>query len=520
MSKVLHITTHLGGGVGRVLTNIARQSELMGEHHHEVLCLDYLSPLAEQLAEDTGVSAKGEVDYEDICREAEKADIVQLDWWNHPLLYKFLCSAELPAVRLLVYSHVSGYHPPFVLTKEIIDFSDMFVASTPHTCDHRIIKDLPEDSRRKKIRVVFVSGGISRVVGITPQAHEGFNVGYIGTVDFCKMHPDFVNMSASVDIPDVNFIVCGDGIEDLLREQAAALNAAKHFEFRGFVEDIGPVLENLDVFGYPLCKEHYGTGEQALLEAMGAGVPPVVFSHGAEGYIVQDNVTGLLVGNEQEYINAIEYLYKNPQERIRLGKNAREYAKNHFSVERTTAKFNAIYAEVMCEPKRKRSFRKRLLPERNIPVSSSSMGSDVFINSLGDSAEEFTISATSKSIDELFEAECKIADCAPAMKATTRGSVFHYSRVFPEDVFLRFWSGLILQGQGKHKDAVEHFQTVYDMGYNHWRVLWYLAKSASEMGDFEVARKASQEVVNACPAFSEARELLRSIEVSANKRVN
>ena len=516
MSKVIHITTHMGGGVGRVLTNIARQSELMGAHHHEVLCLDYLSPLAKKLADEAGLSVKGEVDYEEICREVEKADIVQIDWWNNPLLYKFMCSVELPAARLIVYSHVSGYYPPFALTKEIIDFSDMFVASTPHTCHHRIIKNLPEDIRRKKIRAVFVSGGISRVKGIIPKVHEGFNVGYIGTVDFYKMHPDFVNMSASVDIPGAKFIVCGIGSEKLLKEQAVALNVEDLFELRGFVEDIGPTLEILDVFGYPLCKEHYGTGEQALLEAMGAGIPPVVFSHGAEGYIVQNNMTGLLVDNEQEYINAIEYLYKNPNERIRLGGNAREYAENHFSVERTTAKFNEIYDQLMREPKHKRVFKKRLLPERNISVSSSLMGSDVFINSMGDSAEEFFISATSKNIDQLLEADSRIANCAPAMKAETRGSVFHYSRVFPEDFLLRFWSGLILQGQGKHKDAIQYFLTAYDMGYNHWRVQWYLAKSAIEMRDLKVAEKALQEVVNACPAFKEAKDQLISITGRAN----
>lgn len=511
MNKVIHITTHMGGGVGRVLSNIAKQSKLMGENHHEVLCLDYLSPLAKKLADEAGLSVKGEVDYKEIYREVEKADIVQIDWWNHPLLYKFLCSVELPAARLIVYSHVSGYYPPFVLTKEIIDFSDIFVASTPHTCHHRIIENLPEDIRNKKIRVVFVSGGISRVKRIIPKKHEGFNVGYIGTVDFYKMHPDFVKMSASVDIPGAKFIVCGIGSEKLIKEQASALNVEDMFDLKGFVEDIGPTLEILDVFGYPLCKEHYGTGEQALLEAMGAGVPPVVFSHGAEGYIVKNKVTGLLVDNEQEYINAIEYLYKNPHERISMGRNAREYAENHFSVERTTAKFNEIYNQLMREPKQKRVFRKRLFQEHNISVSSSLMGSDVFINSMGDSVEEFFISATSKNIDELFEADSRIANCAPAMKAETRGSVFHYSRVFPEDFILRFWSGLILQGQGKHKDAIKNFLSAYGMGYNHWRGQWYLAKSAIEIGDRNVAGKALQEVVNVCPEFLEAKNLLKSI---------
>ena len=513
MSKIIHVVTHLGGGVGRVLTNIARQSALIGDYDHEILCLDYLSPTAKKLVKETGVVVKAEVNYEDIHNEVEEADIVQLDWWNHPLLYRFLCSAKLPAIRLLVYSHVSGYYPPFVLTREIIDFSDMFVASTPYTCDHHIIQSIPEEIKRTKIRVVFVSGGISRVAGVTPKAHRGFNVGYIGTVDFCKMHPDFVKVSSSIEIPEVTFIVCGGGMEDILRRQALELNAKERFEFMGYVEDIRPILEVLDVFGYPLCREHYGTGEQALLEAMGAGVPPVVFPHGAEKYIVENNKTGIIVDSGTEYIAAIEYLYRYPQERMRLGSNAREYATKYLGVDKTVKKFSEIYDELLAKPKRERTFKKRFLPVRHIYSCSHSMGSDVFISSLGDSAREFIVSVTSESIDELFRAEETIANCAPAMRAETRGSVFHYSRVFPDDVWLKFWAGLILQKQGKHSDAIQYFQTTYNMGYSHWRVLWYLAKSANEIEDFAIAEKALKDVIKVCPAFSAAKDMLKHIAV-------
>ena len=137
--------------------------------------------------------------------------------------------------------------------------------------------------------------------------------------------------------------------------------------------------------------------------------------------------------------------------------------------------------------------------------------SDIFINSLGDSAEEFIVSVTSESIDELFKAEEKIANCTPAMKAETRGSVFHYSKVFPDDVCLKFWAGLILQKQGKHRDAIRYLQTTYDMGYNHWRVLWYLAKSANEIEDFAIAKRALKNVINVYPTFSGAKDMLNDI---------
>ena len=40
------------------------------------------------------------------------------------------------------------------------------------------------------------------------------------------------------------------------------------FVFTGLVENVVPIYEQLDVLGYPLNPNHYGTGEQVIREAM------------------------------------------------------------------------------------------------------------------------------------------------------------------------------------------------------------------------------------------------------------
>lgn len=80
-----------------------------------------------------------------------------------------------------------------------------------------------------------------------------------------------------------------------------------------FVENVAEPYEQMDVFGYPLNPRHFGTGEQAVREAMFVGLPIVAFDNLCEKEIIQNGVTGLLVKDTEEYIAAIKSVYKiNP----------------------------------------------------------------------------------------------------------------------------------------------------------------------------------------------------------------
>ncbi|NJN82955.1 MAG: glycosyltransferase family 4 protein, partial [Caldilineaceae bacterium] len=129
--------------------------------------------------------------------------------------------------------------------------------------------------------MVWIGTDFERLAGLQAKAHHTFNVGYIGAVDFVKMHPNFVALCGRVDVPKVRFLVYGSGGGlETLRRQAEALQVAKRFEFGGYLDDIRPLLQRLDIFGYPLCEGTYASAEMVLQEAMFAGVPPVIFDYG------------------------------------------------------------------------------------------------------------------------------------------------------------------------------------------------------------------------------------------------
>jgi len=200
-----------------------------------------------------------------ILREIENSDIVHLHFWNTPEMYEFLRSG-LHSMRLLIKFNIGGKHPPHIITRDLIEFADFALTTSPEAHEIPVFQNLPADVRHKKTGMVFGATDFERLSGFKPRPHDTFNVGYIGTVDFSKMHPNYVSMSAQIDIPDVRFIVCGNNGQAFrdIRKQVVLHDAEERFDTRGYVEDIRSVIEILDVFGYPLCEDNYSTVELVL----------------------------------------------------------------------------------------------------------------------------------------------------------------------------------------------------------------------------------------------------------------
>jgi hypothetical protein len=273
------------------------------------------------------------------------------------------------------------------------------------------------------------------------------------------MHPDFVPMSARIVVPEIRIIVCGGGQEQL-QEQAARLGVAERFVLLGFVEKIREVLESLDVFGYPLCEDNYATTDLVLQEAMYAGVPPVVLPHGGPGKLVQDGHTGIVAPNPEAYTKAIEYLYHHPAERLRLGQNARSYAQRHFAPEEAARQFDEIYCHMLQLPRRKR-------PSTSVMPGESA--AERFVRALGTSAPQFWESLTRRS----EEAERLIASSSPLL-AFGEGGILQYRNTYPQDPYLRLWSGLVLLAHKRPKDATREFQAAIALGLDPARAEPYL----------------------------------------------
>jgi hypothetical protein len=132
------------------------------------------------------------------------------------------------------------------------------------------------------------------------QADGPVRVGYVGTVDPIKMHPDFIRLCLEADVPG-RIVVAGGPCHEELRAAAKAAGTEDRFEILGPIDDVPALMSRLDVFAYPLNPQHYGTGEQVLLEAVAAGAVPVVLGTENEQEILELLSCGMMADTEETF---------------------------------------------------------------------------------------------------------------------------------------------------------------------------------------------------------------------------
>ena len=244
-------------------------------------------------------------------------------------------------------------------------------------------------------------------------------------------------MSNSINIPKVKFLICGSGDDKARIENESKKYFNKKFKFFGFVENIKKILEITDVLGYPLNKKHYGTGEQIILESMYAKIPVVAFSNNPEKVIIQNKKNGLLVKDAKDYINTIERLYANKNEIKKIGSNAHEHIIKNFSSFACFNNLEKIYNELLLKKKKLRVFKNL------IPKNDKNYGSKLFIQSLGNKANEFLKSYKNKGRSINIKANHNIKNAEIELRSINKGSLFQYLYYYPNDPYLNFWAGLI-----------------------------------------------------------------------------
>ena len=374
---------------------------------------------------DCGVPILDHMDkeHQEIINMIPDFDIVLIHTWNHPLLYDFLVRNELPPCRLIMWGHNSGLHAPNIYTKKILTYPDLFVFTTPLSYN---VKDVLNLSLEEKGNLydIWSTGGVDKVKNIKPKEHKGFNIGYIGTVDYAKMNPDFLKMCSKIDVPNVKFIVVG-GLKQREVEEEAKKLGINNMTFTGIVPDLNPYLEVFDVFGYPLAPYHYGTCDITLQLAMASGIVPVVFNNPMEKSMVKNRETGIVVNNKDEYVKAIKKLHEDINLRKKLSDNARNYASETFSIKKLTIQWGRTFNKVLKFPK---TIKKWDINKVEITPK------DVFLESLGHYGKAF--------VNDSTEEIKKLANFN-SWQTETKGSVHNYNSYFPNDPYLSKWSKLM-----------------------------------------------------------------------------
>lgn len=146
--------------------------------------------------------------------------------------------------------------------------------------------------------------------------------------------------------PKVRLLVAGEGpLETELRTLAGTLGLEREILFLGFRKDVPKVLNTLDVFVLASLGEGLGV---ALLEAAWCGLPSVATNVGGVPEIVKEGSTGFLIapGDSASLAERVTYLLEHPEQRRKLGGNAKTLVREKFSVETMVRRYCDLYRDL------------------------------------------------------------------------------------------------------------------------------------------------------------------------------
>jgi glycosyltransferase involved in cell wall biosynthesis len=181
---------------------------------------------------------------------------------------------------------------------------------------------------------------------------------YLGTVDFVKMHPGFFDVIDALPSPVHAAIWGGFEPGGEVAGRVASMRHPDRIRLMGQTSDPRAALSRSRIFFYPLRPDHYGTAENALIEAMSLGLVPVVLANPAECAIIRQGQTGFIAGSIAECGEIIEMLLADPARVADVGVKAREAAATAFTPKRSAHQFVDLWSELMLEPKRQHEFRR------------------------------------------------------------------------------------------------------------------------------------------------------------------
>lgn len=217
--------------------------------------------------------------------------------------------------------------------------TDMLKAGIPATKITVIDNGVPlnkEAGDAAKLRVEFGISGSALIVGCI--ARLSLEKGHTYLLEAAKKITD--------DSHNVYFILFGEGpLEGELKDRVKELGLEKRILFAGYRNDMGNVYSAIDVLVQPSLREGLPL---SLLEAMSYGKAVIATSVGAVPELITNMQTGLLIkpASVEKISQSLKTLINDSQLRVELGKNAREFVKARYSLEKMISSYRQVYKEV------------------------------------------------------------------------------------------------------------------------------------------------------------------------------
>jgi len=267
--------------------------------------------------------------------------------------------SRLTGVPLVITVHGKGYYPDrrrrrmiyrlaAAQAKGVVavsqDLREFFCRTIKIPTEHvRVIYNgIPCRPYSSTVRdpILLESAGIPRDATI---------IGTLGNLYPVKGHVYLIRAARIIlqHRPDIHVVILGRGAEEsVLRAEAKSLGIENRIHLLGYRNDASRWLATMNVFTLPSLSEGLPL---SLLEAMAAGIPPVVTDVGGMPEVIRDGETGFIVPprNPEAMALKIRCLLEDSQVAATLAAAGQRQVRQRFSLEAMLAQYTSLYQEVL-----------------------------------------------------------------------------------------------------------------------------------------------------------------------------
>lgn len=174
---------------------------------------------------------------------------------------------------------------------------------------------------------------------------EPFRLCFVGRLEDQKNPLTLIEAVAGLDLELA--IVGSGGLEAAVRELASARGVRAHFLGNVPNGRLPEVLRSASAFILP---SRYEGHPKALLEAMACGLPVIGTRVPGIRELLHDGETGFLADPEPESLReAVRRVAADPERAAQIGRRARDYVVERFSLDRAARLEEALLAELLAE---------------------------------------------------------------------------------------------------------------------------------------------------------------------------
>lgn len=153
------------------------------------------------------------------------------------------------------------------------------------------------------------------------------------------------------EVPDILLLITGEGpAEHSLKQQVHQLGIQKYVQFLGYLDrntELNACYQSADIFVFASKSETQGL---VLLEAMAQATPVVAIAElGTASVLVEDMGARIAQENELDFVEKIQGLLINSQQREALGLRGKAYAQQKWSAAAQAEKLLALYTNVVIQ---------------------------------------------------------------------------------------------------------------------------------------------------------------------------